>query len=804
MNTHWPLPETFHLRLTMLSDWHVGAGVGRPGNIDRLIVRDADGLPFVPAKTLRGIWRDACERLALGLDDGKVGGWCSLVDRVFGSQPALGGKDPTRRHEDPAMAPLESALAVRPARLADAVRGRTKADRRFLEAMTFIKPGVKIDRRSGQAETKFLRFEEMGRVGTVLEAECVLPASIAGERREAASALLIAGAQLVERLGGKRRRGPGQCRFEVLGAEASQAVTWLEAHEKPPAWNDEPNTETASAPGEAAPRSDPWVRVPLVLSLTGPLAVSYRTVGNVVETLDFLPGSYLLPHVTRTLKEDLGFDPRGAVQRGDLCVLPATLEIGGERGRPVPMALFSEKDNKIKIINRLLSGEPEGRQMKQLRDGYVKTRNPRGLHTVPRIVRTHNTVQDGPQRPTSDVGGVYTYEAIAPVDKSEPVRLRSELRLRKSLAEELVRQRKDWWSSLVGRVSLGRSKKDDYGEVTISTEAPEVFISTASGGPELKVWLLSDMLLRSESLRPVPTAEELAAELTRRLGLDPGSVKVRETKGGPEETNPLDELVRLRRLDTWHVGWGLPRPSLVAMQAGSCVVLTVEGPIDPSRLLDLEAGGIGERTAEGYGQICFNDPLLAAPTGLWEMAQGAKMNDQMKSATPPPALDAAHVEYARRLEREVWKQEIRRAALRIAADRIRRQEALKWDVKANKPPMSQLGALRGQIARLRGDADVPAILGWLNHLAGNPKREEKWPRGAITCIRGLIGEEERVWDMLQGADWPTLTEEAAASGQAAVRLRAQLWPLAVRTLFDACIRAHKRELEAAREVKHGA
>ena len=160
--------------------------------------------------------------------------------------------------------------------------------------------------------------------------------------------------------------------------------------------------------------------VPLVLNLTGPLAVSSRTVGNVVETLDFLPGSYLLPHVTQTLTR-LGVDPRGAIQRGDLCVLPATLEVGGERGRPAPMALFHEKEDKTKIVNRLLSGEPEGKQLKRHRAGYVGAGNAPNPHTVPLAVRTHNTVEDGRQRPTSDVGGVYTYEAIAPVDKGKRI-----------------------------------------------------------------------------------------------------------------------------------------------------------------------------------------------------------------------------------------------------------------------------------------------------------------------------------------------------------------------------------------------
>lgn len=802
MSAQWPLIEQFRLRLTMESDWHIGAGTGRPGNIDRLVVRDGDGLPFVPAKTLRGIWRDACERLVRGLDDGKIGDWCSLVDRIFGSQPALGGNGSTRRHEDATQTPLESGLAVGPARLPTALRSRIKADRRFVEAMTFVKPGVKIDRRRGQAETDFLRFEEMARVNTVLEADCVLPASIIGEHRAAASALLVAAAQLVERLGGKRRRGSGRCKFEVVEADSSQAIAWLEAHENPTAWDDEPINMVTPVNSEAAPPSDPWMVVPLVLNLTGPLAVSYRTVGNVVETLDFLPGFYLLPHVSRTLMR-LGIDPRSAIQCGDLCVLPATLEIAGGRGRPIPMALFHEKEDTTKIINRLLSGEPQGKQLKQLRGGYVGVKRPSIPYKVPLVVQTHNTVEDGPQRPTINVGGLYTYEAIAPVEnengKERPVKLRSELRLRKSLADKFVQQHADWWQALCGDISLGRSKKDDYGAVKLEAQAPHDFASATASGNELIVWLLSDTLLRGDELRPAPTGKELAAELARRFGLPSDALKVRETKCGPADKKPLDELVRVRRLDTWHVGWGLPRPSLVAIQAGSCMVFTVEGKIEPVRLREIEASGVGERTAEGYGQLRFNDPLLSIPPTQWGNLEGAAVNDKTTcAAAPPPTLEATHGEYARQLEREVWKQEIRRAALEIASKRLRRQDELKWDVTHDKPSMSQLGGLRGQLAQLRDEADVQPIVGWLDHLAKNPKRNEKWPSGAIGCIRDLLKQRQRIWDTLKCDGWPTLTEGASD------RLRTELWSLAMRTLLDACIRAHKRDLESMREVKHGA
>lgn len=583
MSAHWILKDTFTLRLTMLSDWHVGSGFGRPGNVDRLVARDADGLPFVPAKTLRGIWRDACERLARGLDGETVGEWSSLVDRVFGSQPALGANGPTRLHHDPAAKPIESALRVRPARMHSGISHlirsqRDQGQRAFMEALTFVKPGVEIDDRSGRALEKHLRFEEMARVGSVLDAECAVNLPAAEGLREAVSTVLLAGARLVERLGGKRRRGAGRCRLTVLSHDADQEVIdWLENNQSPPAWPDKPASDSSPASGEAAPPSDPWITCPLVLKLTGPLAVAYRTVGNVVETLDFLPGSYLLPHVTKVLRE-LGHDTRTAIQRGDVCVLPATLEIEGKRGRPVPLALFADKLNPQQIVNRLLQEEP-GTQAKQLREGYVAADlSPR---TPPKVVQTHNTVEDRRQRPTTDVGGVYTYEAISPADEGQPVRLRSELRLRKSLADRLP---PGWTDRLSNPVVLGRSKKDDYGEVTIEAGKAVPLQSSAVGTNELVVWMLSDLLLRDERLRPAPTAGALAMELGRRLGV---TLTVRK----PDKR--LGELVRVRRLDTWHVGWGLPRPSLVAMQAGSCVVFTANKTIDADQLREVEASGVG-------------------------------------------------------------------------------------------------------------------------------------------------------------------------------------------------------------------
>src|SRR5205085_719339 len=81
---------------------------------------------------------------------------------------------------------------------------------------------------------------------------------------------------------------------------------------------------------------------------------------------------------TRTFTA-LGIDPRPAISRGELLILPATTEIAGERGRPVPLALSEPKggrgfDEPTRLVNRLLGGESSTMQFKPVRGGYIGQR----------------------------------------------------------------------------------------------------------------------------------------------------------------------------------------------------------------------------------------------------------------------------------------------------------------------------------------------------------------------------------------------------------------------------------------------
>ncbi|GIX04040.1 MAG: hypothetical protein KatS3mg113_1046 [Planctomycetaceae bacterium] len=380
----WTLPSEFRVRLTMLTDWHVGTGAGRPGSVDSLEIRDSDGFPYIPAKTLTGIWRDACERLCWGLDDGKRGDWSQWVDVIFGSQPSLGPQGPTLRHKNYHLEPLPALLQMRSAHLVEPLLNLLRlGGTRAQQVLTFIKPGVMIDPATGAAAPQCLRFEEMCRRGLVLEATCRLPQNLDTQELTLTSALLLGSSLLIERLGGKRRRGTGLCQFEIVDYPTEAALDWLRSCPTPPATLSpryfvsfkqahmmEPRTQAVMPspqplPAIISPLGQVWVKLLIRLKLLSPLSVTYRVQGNVVESLDHLPGFYLLPHITRTLPA-----LRSLIPRGDALVLPAYLEIGGLRTQPVPLAWFEPKDPSLSIadhasplsysrlINRLIDGIP--------------------------------------------------------------------------------------------------------------------------------------------------------------------------------------------------------------------------------------------------------------------------------------------------------------------------------------------------------------------------------------------------------------------------------------------------------------
>jgi CRISPR/Cas system CSM-associated protein Csm3 (group 7 of RAMP superfamily) len=67
--------------IAFLSDWHIGSGLGSGPDSDAVVLKNQQGLPYVPGKTLKGLLRDACHEMhELQPDRFKK----IDIDRIFG------------------------------------------------------------------------------------------------------------------------------------------------------------------------------------------------------------------------------------------------------------------------------------------------------------------------------------------------------------------------------------------------------------------------------------------------------------------------------------------------------------------------------------------------------------------------------------------------------------------------------------------------------------------------------------------------------------------------------------------------
>jgi len=599
----------FTVSVAMTSDWHIGSGQGRHRSIDRLIDRDWDDLPFIPAATLRGIWRDSAQLLARGLDDGEAGSWTKFAELLFGSEPML--------DEKRAEAPTLSLITLGDARFSEGLRGfftgSESGKKALRQALTFIKPGVSIDERSGAAKTDFLRFEEVARAGALLEAEGSV--DCADAEASVVAAFLAGAAALIERLGGKRRRGMGCCAVTVKFAgaplSASEAAGILEATQNPPKLPQHARpAETRAFPSGALAHE--WKKIALRVTLLSPLVAADEVQGNVITCQDYIPSGHLLSPIARRLADAGVANVWTLIAAGDLRVLPATPEIEGQRSLPVPFCWEEQKGKKAKTV-RVKGKKIELKQYWQiphpgdgdsgevkaqrvaLKSGYVVQCTPvrDGVHrkrigharSVPRVLRTHNTIKDEIQRPHEYVGGVYTYEALAAGQT-----FRSEIWIRGADANV---------AKLSGKVRLGRARQAGYGLVEIEALPLEEAPPARQAKPYfLRVWLTSDAILPS----PMGTGglDTLASAIAGVLGEKPEKLFESAESWGS---------LRWRRVDGWQSRWGLPRPTLIALQAGSVAQFKLKtGEIDAHRL---EREGIGARKGEGFGCVLANHDYLA-------------------------------------------------------------------------------------------------------------------------------------------------------------------------------------------------
>lgn len=197
----------------------MGSGFGHALGLDHTAVRNAEGLPYIPASLLKGCLRGICKRIGLTLADSETAykgicetlagaeqcrqddqQKCCVVCRLFGSRLY-----PGRLRFTDGLLPegLRAELLLR--------------QRLWPGGMDFDnhrpRSQIRLNRRRGVAQAKLL-FR-----GEVVPNTLTFEARIVGDLNDAEERLLDQGVRLLTHLGSQKSRGLGHCHLSWISEE---------------------------------------------------------------------------------------------------------------------------------------------------------------------------------------------------------------------------------------------------------------------------------------------------------------------------------------------------------------------------------------------------------------------------------------------------------------------------------------------------------------------------------------------------------------------------------------------------------
>ncbi|MDD4191711.1 MAG: RAMP superfamily CRISPR-associated protein [Mangrovibacterium sp.] len=189
-------------QITFFSEWHCGSGLTSGSDLDQLVIKDRDGFPMIPGKTLKGLLKEAAEEI-IGLQGTDPRNEAFITDffGYFDEKPNEESKIHTK-----GKAYFTDAV-VSPYLKGEADKETVKFFYRGIAATAISEKGI--------AAQGSLRTLETTIPCSLYAAVLAVDDSYIPELKKCM--------QWVKRLGQNRNRGLGRCKFEFIEEEEVKA-----------------------------------------------------------------------------------------------------------------------------------------------------------------------------------------------------------------------------------------------------------------------------------------------------------------------------------------------------------------------------------------------------------------------------------------------------------------------------------------------------------------------------------------------------------------------------------------------------
>lgn len=640
------------LQITLQSPLASSAGEGRVGLVDRDVAFDELGLPILPGRRLKGLWRDAYRDVT---EAWALCGESSIpVEDVFGSPGQKPGAGDACLHIANAELQGASSLKTWLAYLQSEIQKLHPDD--VVNHFATVRSQTAIDRYTGAAKEDTLRSTRALKASLVF---CAPVRFSVSPSEELVNALAL-GAAALQHLGTARTRGlgTGRCRLlvrDVNGQFRDLTEQVLNSDTLPLIVTNDGSkqlsktlmgkTTTVARLNHPVPSHVLRYRLRLASSAVIPVVDGDP---NTVVTRQDIPGSHLWGGAAWHYLRQTNHTPADAAFQHAfldgglrfLAAYPEALDTDmfdetPQRLIPMPHSIrkFKDTERLVDLVEHRLEAKSmsEKEPTKRLDRRYGRIR-PGELET--QSVKTelnyhHARARDrrkgralGAEVPNG--GAFFSYEAIQADQSFQGAVLGSESDLTNL---------KTWLQGL-NTISVGRSRSAQYGEVEFEwvDSAPQKleglvewdgfagYLDLPNPGKQLIITTLSPLLAVNDCGHPDTRFPE--RELVEALGIE------------TSELTLSSSYARTEMIGGYHTHLRLPRQQWPAIAAGSVFVFDLAQGLNnecEERLMRLEHNGLGLRKGEGYGRIAVNRQNELELTGSEETQLDGSDNQNVNS-----------------------------------------------------------------------------------------------------------------------------------------------------------------------------
>ena len=659
----------YFLQITLLSPLTSSAGEGRVGLVDRDVVFDDLGLPILPGRRLKGLWREAYRDLA---DVWRQCGQSPApAEQIFGEPGQVPGAGDACIYV--ANAELKEAAGLKEwLKYMQGPKIRKLHSDDVVQHFATVRTQTAIDRETGSAKENTLRLTRTLKSGWVFRARV----RFINPPDEALQNALALGAAALQYMGIGRTRGIGKVHCRLIALNENKQEHDLTEQALQVLNDDSLPTINVSCPNQLCQASKERVAAPPSLKCTTPthlLRYRLKVTGpvvipvadgdpNSVITRQDIPGSHLWGAAAWHYLRQPNHTPADEAfchlfLDGGLRFLtaypearaPDKLDELPQRLIPIPHSIrkFKEKETLVDFTEPL-DDDQEKDPKKRLSHRYgMICSSFLGTQGV-KVERNYHHARAGDRRKgraLENDGNLFTYEAIQADQSFQGIVLGSKDDLEK-LQE---------WLKGVDSIGVGTSRSAQYGEAAFEwiDDVKELgkrvewdsFMVKQMPIVQIDLEEEDDGWDKDEEENEDGWEEFVEKQTYDSFNLDKQLIITTLSPllavndyGHPEARFPVHELADILDLKAcqltlshsytrpeviggWHTHLRLPRQQWPAITAGSVFIFNisaVQQHITENHLLQLEHNGLGLRKGEGYGRVAVNRHGDLNLTGLTE------------------------------------------------------------------------------------------------------------------------------------------------------------------------------------------